>query len=679
MADAGGTVPVLPCNDGICMMCKQTPSPEEILHCKTCTSPWHVSCLPFQPHTVAEALDWECPDCAAPAEESSGHVNSVGDIGGDGGLVAAIKAFEADESLTEREKARKRQALLSKTASVPSDDETKMNGGNDDALKRRFRCTICMGIPERPVTTPCGHNFCLKCYNKHVAECKRKGGKLQCANCRGTITEHLKINEILVRAIRRAIVDRTQVAGDSQSRVVHYLHNQDRPDRAFRTERAKKAGNANASAGRVFVTVPKDHFGPITAEHDPERNEGVLVGRTWENRLECVQWGVHRAPVAGICGQSNHGAQSIVLSGGYEDDEDHGEWFIYTGCGGKDLGGNKRTNKEHSSDQKFVYRNESLRISCRMGYPVRVVRTHKDERSSYAPREKGLRYDGIYRIEKCWLKKGAQGFKVCRYLFVRCENEPAPWTCDVLGDRPRPLPAIKELKDATDITEREGSPSWDYDEEKECWMWKKPPPPSKQRVKDSGVIEDGKKVRVKRVYCRRQNMEEEIRTEFGCHICKKVLTSPVTTPCAHNFCKACLEGAFAGMSHIKERTCQGRRTLRPRKNVMNCPLCSTDIAEFLQNLEVNTDLMNAIEEMQQKLKDMEEEKRDEEVEAQESGEIDNAGKETVDEAKESISPAPETTETTPQQACEKKPTRKRKMSNNTEIVVCWGSSEEQER
>ncbi|KAL6186243.1 hypothetical protein ACLB2K_042364 [Fragaria x ananassa] len=464
MADAGGTVPVLPCNDGICMMCKQKPSPEEILHCKTFLSPWHVSCLPFQPHTVAEALDWECPDCASPAEESPGHVNSVGDIGGDGGLVAAIKALETNESLTESEKAKKRQALLSKTASMPSDDETKMNGGNDDALKRRFRCTICMGIPERPVTTPCGHNFCLKCYNKHVAECKRKGGKLQCANCRGTITEHLKINEILVRAIHRAIVDRTQVAGDSQSRMVHYLHNQDRPDRAFRTERAKKAGNANASAGRVFVTVPKDHLGPITAEHDPERNEGVLVGRTWENRLECVQWGVHRAPVAGICGQSNHGAQSIVLSGGYEDDEDHGE------CGGKDLGGNKRTNKEHSSDQKFVYRNESLRISCWMGYPVRVVR---------------------------------------------------------------------------------------------------------------GMV-----------------------------------------------------GSFV------------------RK--------------------VNTDLMNAVEEMQQKLKDMEEERRDEEVEAQESGEIDNAGKETVDEAKGSISPAPETTETTPQQACEKKPTRKRKMSNNTEIVVDAG-------
>lgn len=28
----------------------------------------------------------------------------------------------------------------------------------------------------------------------------------------------------------------------------------------------------------------------------------------------------------------------------------------------------------------------------------------------------------------------SQGFKVCRYLFVRCDNEPAPWTrfCIVL-------------------------------------------------------------------------------------------------------------------------------------------------------------------------------------------------------------------------------------------------------
>ena len=34
---------------------------------------------------------------------------------------------------------------------------------------------------------------------------------------------------------------------------------------------------------------------------------------------------------------------------------------------------------------------------------------------------------------------------------------------DLHGDLPRPLPKIDELKGATDITERKGSPSWDYD------------------------------------------------------------------------------------------------------------------------------------------------------------------------------------------------------------------------
>lgn len=45
-----------------------------------------------------------------------------------------------------------------------------------------------------------------------------------------------------------------------------------------------------------------------------------------------------------VCVLSCH-VQSVVLSGGYEDDHDEGEWFLYTGSGGRDLSGNKRTNK----------------------------------------------------------------------------------------------------------------------------------------------------------------------------------------------------------------------------------------------------------------------------------------------------------------------------------------------
>lgn len=139
-----------------------------------------------------------------------------------------------------------------------------------------------------------------------------------------------RINSALVVAIRMAKMSKSSTAGGTP-KVYHFVHNQNRPDKAFTTERAKKAGKANACSGKIFVTVPPDHFGPILAENDPVRNQGVLIGELWEDRLECRQWGAHLPHVAGIAGQSTHGAQSVALSGGYIDDEDHGDWFLYTG------------------------------------------------------------------------------------------------------------------------------------------------------------------------------------------------------------------------------------------------------------------------------------------------------------------------------------------------------------
>lgn len=75
--------------------------------------------------------------------------------------------------------------------------------------------------------------------------------------------------------------------------------------------------------------------------------------------------------MAGISGQASTGAQSVVISGGYEDDVDQGYWFLYTGSGGRDLSGNKRTNKVQSKDQEFTHYNEALRKSCEEGLPIR--------------------------------------------------------------------------------------------------------------------------------------------------------------------------------------------------------------------------------------------------------------------------------------------------------------------
>ncbi|PWA80235.1 hypothetical protein CTI12_AA195760 [Artemisia annua] len=509
------------------------------------------------------------------------------------------------------EKAKRRQRLLSGGGDEIGGDGGGGGGGGSDVLKLlsgSFNCSFCMQLPDRPVTTPCGHNFCLKCFEKWVGQ-----GKRTCAICRTSIPPKMasnpRINSSLVIAIRMAKMTKSNSGASGPSKAYISVLNQNKPDKAYTTERAKKTGKANACSGKIFVTVPPDHFGPITAENDPERGMGVQVGETWEDRMECRQWGAHLPHVAGICGQSDYGAQSVALSGGYEDDEDHGEWFLYTGSGGRDLSGNKRTNKTQSFDQKFDKSNEALRVSCKKGYPVRVVRSHKEKRSAYAP-EAGVRYDGVYRIEKCWRKPGIQGFKVCRYLFVRCDNDPAPWTSDETGDRPRPLPVIKELKEATDVTDRKGPPSWDYDEEKASWLWKIPPPNSRRQA-DTGDVGDGKP-RVVRRKTQMMSVSERLLKEFCCLICKKVMNEPLTTPCAHNFCKSCLQDTFAGQTFIKERNCEGRRTLRAQKNIMKCPSCTNDISEYLQNPQVNRELMSVIESLQRQTKEMEENSASEE-------------------------------------------------------------------
>ncbi|KAI4308513.1 hypothetical protein L6164_031576 [Bauhinia variegata] len=592
----------LPCDsDGVCMVCMQKPPTDDTLFCKTCVTPWHIACLLARDgaiKTQSDGMHWECPDCSPVKDSGPAQVAGRGESTE---LIAAIRAIESDTSLTDQEKARRRQQLLGGSASANLSDHGEgssnpgRNSGFLDILDDGLNCSFCRQLPERPVTTPCGHNFCLKCFQKWIGQ-----GHKSCAKCRCGIPSGMasdpKINSQLAMAIRVAKRSRSNGGGAAvQPRPYNYLNNDDRPDEAFTTERAKKAGKANASSGRILVTTHHEHFGPILAEHDPTRNRGILVGDTWFHRLDCRQWGVHRPHVAGIAGQSGYGAQSVAISGGYVDDEDHGDWFLYTGSGGKDLSGNRRNRKEHSFDQEFESSNEALRVSCRKGYPVRVIRSSK-EKSPYAPAS-GLRYDGIYRIEKCWRIAGKQGQKVCRYLFVRCDNEPAPWTSDDHGDQPRPLPVIEELERAIDFTERKGSPSWDYDDEKGCWLWKKPPPlpPPPKSTKHN---EDGTQVKIGKRKGKRLSPNEQLLKKFRCSLCWKVLTLPVTTSCAHNFCKACLEERFAGQSYIRSRTCQGGRSLRAQKNVMKCPTCSIDITEFLQNLQVNRELMGIIESLQ---------------------------------------------------------------------------------
>ncbi|CAG8596414.1 4660_t:CDS:2 [Ambispora leptoticha] len=167
---------------------------------------------------------------------------------------------------------------------------------------------------------------------------------------------------------------------------------------------------------------PKDR-NPQIFGHIP----GIEVGTTWEMRIHCSQDGVHAPTVAGISGNQQEGAYSIALSGGYEDDVDWGEGFTYTGSGGRDLKGtrsnpkNLRTAKQ-SKDQTLEGKNLALKVSCDTGRPVRVIRGYKLN-SPYAP-VSGYRYDGLYRVDKCWQDRGLSGFQVIKFAFVRLPGQP---------------------------------------------------------------------------------------------------------------------------------------------------------------------------------------------------------------------------------------------------------------
>ncbi|XP_069505450.1 E3 ubiquitin-protein ligase UHRF1 [Ambystoma mexicanum] len=352
-------------------------------------------------------------------------------------------------------------------------------------------------------------------------------------------------------------------------------------------------GKGMACVGRTreCTIVPSNHYGPIP---------GVPVGTAWKYRVQASESGVHRPHVAGIHGRSNDGAFSLVLAGGYEDDVDNGNEFTYTGSGGRDLSGNKRT-AEQSCDQKLTNMNRALALNCnasindkdgatakdwKAGKPVRVVRNAKGRKhSKYAP-EDGNRYDGIYKVVKYWPEKGMSGFLVWRYLLRRDDEESAPWTKEG-KERMKKLGLTMQYPEgyleAVANKEREKENIED-DEDLET--------PSKgKRKRKSGVNKEDlsaspKKTKVEsfklttdqKALIKEDEANEKVWSEaleslkegqkflskveeaFLCICCQEVVYNPVTTECQHNVCKACLDRSF-------------------KADVHSCPACRFDLGK----------------------------------------------------------------------------------------------------
>ncbi|XP_063245028.1 E3 ubiquitin-protein ligase UHRF1-like [Bacillus rossius redtenbacheri] len=364
-------------------------------------------------------------------------------------------------------------------------------------------------------------------------------------------------------------------------------------------------GMACAGQTKECTIVPRDHFGSIP---------GVEVGSCWKFRVQAAEAGVHRFHMGGIHGRAGVGAFSLALSGGYEDDEDRGFEFDYTGSGGRNLSGNKRTAPQ-SCDQKLNRQNEALARNCNAplcedgaeakdwkgGKPVRVIRNYKlAKHSKFAPAE-GNRYDGIYKVVKYYPSVGKSGFKVWKYLLRRDDPMPAPWTPE--GQR-----RIKELgitmqypDNCLEMKENEESmkenavtPVVEDGEEQDD---AKPAKKRGRKRKHDGVAPKGqgllpflKKPRVepqamefrldpnteklidedanKGLWdkCRLMLKEGKLKfldavmDTFMCICCQELVNRPVTTKCLHTFCKSCLNRSYAA-------------------GVMTCPCCRADLEE----------------------------------------------------------------------------------------------------
>lgn len=144
--------------------------------------------------------------------------------------------------------------------------------------------------------------------------------------------------------------------------------------------------------------------------------QGINEGDSFKNRLELSQSGVHKPNRAGISGSKNEGADSIIVSGGYEDDKDYEDIIIYTGHGGRDSFSGKQV-----TNQELVRGNLALAESCKNGLPVRVIRGAHGK-SNHAPKQ-GYRYDGLFRVEDYWKEKGKSNFIIWRFRLRKIDEQ----------------------------------------------------------------------------------------------------------------------------------------------------------------------------------------------------------------------------------------------------------------
>ena len=137
---------------------------------------------------------------------------------------------------------------------------------------------------------------------------------------------------------------------------------------------------------------------------------GLTEGMIFETRIALTKAGGHRVTQQGIDGNKKDGAASIVLSGGYPDDLDSGDYLVYTGQGGQ-------LNQKQVKDQSFeTPGNKALLTSQLHGNPVRVFRGIRKESDK---NRIVYQYGGLYSVTGSSHETGIEGFEMCRFILEK--------------------------------------------------------------------------------------------------------------------------------------------------------------------------------------------------------------------------------------------------------------------
>ena len=143
---------------------------------------------------------------------------------------------------------------------------------------------------------------------------------------------------------------------------------------------------------------------------------GRPMGTRFVSRTEVRDAGLHRHIQAGISGAYDQGADAIVVSGGYVDDNDEGDRIVYTGEGGRAANTGRQV-----EDQSFHNRgNLGLVRSEEQGLPVRVIRGWEGF-TEHSPTT-GYRYDGLFMVTERWSEPSVDGPIVCRFVLEKIQG-----------------------------------------------------------------------------------------------------------------------------------------------------------------------------------------------------------------------------------------------------------------